>query len=332
MRFKLETSTFLVNTLEMISKETREIIFSQDSLSYNDISYRSFMLCSPTKYIFLGLCCQEKAYFIDFIVNKILSDRGVQVVAKIGDLAGIRGQEKDASDLTSASLFLNNKIHENGKTLQFGNEINMMRKNFEASAISNYPRRMGGNTNKNSPAFKDWIKLVLKDDSNYSHKSAGDDEFVVGMGPLLRKLLGILDVACEFGKGEKTAEEELSDLQSLTDLKEFFAENPYHQDCSSKVGLHQTKQSIQIINNTPTILLDVIENTEFKNADLTTDKLEAVNKLIQDRKDLYDRNFNLVPFSELLNSESFEAKLKQLLNCDPNYNLKFMQEFDSYTD
>lgn len=328
MRFKTETSTFLVNTLELIAKETKEIIFSQDTLFYNDTPYRSFMLRSPTRYIYLGLCCQAKAYFIDFTVNKILNDRGVKVVTKIGDLAGIRGQEKDASDLTSLTLHLSNKIHENGKTLQFGNEINKMRKGYEVKALSNYPRRMGGNTNKNTPAFKDWIMIVLKDDSNYSHKSAEGDEFVVGMGPLLRKLLEILDVACEFGKGEKTAEEEKRELKSLNDLKEFFGENPFHQDCSSKQGIHQTKQSIQIINNTPTILLDVIENSNFSHKDLTTDKIEAVNKLIQDRKDLFDRNFNSLPIAELLSSKTFESQLKDLLNYDTDYNFTFMQELE----
>lgn len=262
----------------------------------------------------------------------MLNDQNNNVILKLGDLYGIREEENDASDLTSLPIHITNRLHLFGKHIAFGNEINKMKTDFEHVAIDKYPKRMGGNTNDHTDVFISWIENVLKEDyhkEGYMHKDADDEVWKEGLGEIFIRLLKILKAICRFGRtvsriAEIQASKDSTDLENLHKLNDFLIQHPYSTNNSTEESLYQTTQSVKLVNSSPRLILEAISSSNFTLDKFTTNVLESVNKILQNRTDLYKHNLNKNSLSDDLALPSIQAQLKAVLNVDQNKELHFI--------
>lgn len=276
----------------------------------------------------------ENSNFFSFIVNRMLHERNNNVILKLGDMANIREEDNDASDLTSLPINVTNRLHTHGNYVGLGNEINMMKRDYEHIAVDKYPRRMGGNTHDRTADFIEWIDYILEGNTHkmgYMHKNESEDIWHEGFGPRLIELLKIFKMICRFGrkksKFHKTqAEKDSADLEYLEKLCQFLVQHPYSSNVRpGSSSDHTITQSMRLVNNSPRLIQEAITNSTFELEKFTTNILEAVNKIIQNRIDSLKFNLNPKALMEDLALPSIQNQLKDVLNVNHDKQLYFIK-------
>lgn len=284
--------------------------------------------CKRCKH-FLGVVCPERSPAIWSIFRQPRNEARISMY--IGDFEhryNLIG--KDGVDPPSWIYYMPRGLHADGYTIKIGEEYNRIANFRKWKAVKGYPKFTGDNSHDRRGDLHRW--LLSSSRAPFYESGVGvngelPEVFNPCLGPLFQEVLEISNRFKDFGHDftnwwdereftQLTPEQKRDyDYTALTDLVAFLEAHPIEIVHTSE-GTARTviENSMILLNQTPRLILDRVDEFNPEFSYFLTDVHEDVMSLISNNKSIDSRRNNLNYPTQIarLNSPAFREHLDLL--------------------